>query len=92
MNPKTNIKLRLIVMNYLIFAVWGSYLCSLGIYLSRLGMGAQIGQFFAIRSIVFSSSLFAVFMAISSAGMPMLTSFDFIMSNVAASSLFFGCA
>ncbi len=52
MNPKTNIKLRLIVMNYLIFAVWGSYLCSLGIYLSRIGMGAQIGQFFAIQGIV----------------------------------------
>ena len=52
MNPNTNIKLRLIVMNYLIFAVWGSYLCSLGIYLSRIGMGAQIGQFFAIQGIV----------------------------------------
>ena len=51
-----------------------------------------IGQLFAIKSIVFSSSLFAVFMAISSAGMPMLTSFAFIVSNVAASSLFFGCA
>ena len=52
MNPKTNLKIRLIVMNYLIFAVWGSYLCSLGIYLSRIGMGAQIGQFFAIQGIV----------------------------------------
>ena len=52
MNPKTNLKLRLIVMNFLIFAVWGSYLCSLGIYLGRVGMGAKIGQFFAIQGIV----------------------------------------
>ena len=52
MNPKSNIKLRLIVMNFLIFAVWGSYLCSLGIYLSRVGLSDKIGQFFAIQGIV----------------------------------------
>lgn len=46
------IKLRLIVMNFLIFAVWGAYLCSLGIYLGRIGMGASIGRFFAIQGIV----------------------------------------
>ncbi|MBQ0024276.1 MAG: MFS transporter [Bacteroidales bacterium] len=45
-------RLRLIVMNFLIFAVWGSYLCSLGIYLGRVGMGAKIGSFFAIQGIV----------------------------------------
>ena len=46
------IKFRLIVMNFLIFAVWGAYLCSLGIYLSRIEMGAHIGKFFAIQGIV----------------------------------------
>ncbi|MCR5645748.1 MAG: MFS transporter [Bacteroidales bacterium] len=46
------IKFRLIVMNFLIFAVWGAYLCSLGIYLGRVGMGAHIGRFFAIQGIV----------------------------------------
>ena len=46
------IKFRLIVMNFLIFAVWGAYLCSLGIYLGRVGMGANIGKFFAIQGIV----------------------------------------
>ena len=39
-------------MNFLIFAVWGAYLCSLGIYLGRIGMGAHIGKFFAIQGIV----------------------------------------
>ena len=46
------IKFRLIVMNFLIFAVWGAYLCSLGIYLSKIGMGANIGKFFANQCIV----------------------------------------
>ena len=47
-----SIKFRLIVMNFLIFAVWGAYLCSLGIYLGSIGMGANIGKFFAIQGIV----------------------------------------
>ena len=52
MNPQSNLKIRLIVMNFLIFAVWGAYLCSLGIYLGRVGMGAKIGQFFAIQGVI----------------------------------------
>ena len=48
----TLLKSRLIAMNFLIFAVWGAYLCSLGIYLGRVGMGPQIGSFFAIQGIV----------------------------------------
>ncbi len=52
MNSKTNIKIRLIVMNFLIFASWGAYLCSLGVYLGRNGMGPKIGSFFAIQGIV----------------------------------------
>ena len=46
------LKFRLIVMNFLIFAVWGAYLCSLGIYLKRIGMSELIGNFFAIQGIV----------------------------------------
>ena len=46
------VKFRLIVMNFLIFAVWGAYLCSLGVYLDNIGMGLQIGAFFAIQGIV----------------------------------------
>ena len=48
----TLLKSRLIAMNFLIFAVWGAYLCSLGIYLGKMGMGPQIGSFFAIQGIV----------------------------------------
>jgi len=57
------IKFRLIVMNFLIFAVWGAYLCSLGIYLGRIGMGANIGKFFAIQGIESSSGISAIFAA-----------------------------
>ena len=46
------IKFRLIVMNFLIFAVWGAYLCSLGVYLGNIKMGDNIGSFFAIQGIV----------------------------------------
>ena len=52
MNQKTNIKIRLTVMNFLIFAVWGAYLCSLGIYLDHIGMGKNTGHFFAVQGIV----------------------------------------
>lgn len=33
-----NIKLRLTVMNFLEFAVWGAYLTSMGTYLATHGM------------------------------------------------------
>jgi len=48
-----NIKLRLIVMNFLQYAIWGSWLISLGAYLSG-GLdfsGLQIGSFFATMGI-----------------------------------------
>ena len=45
-------KNRLIVMNFLIFAVWGAYLCSLGVYLGNINMGSNIGAFFAVQGIV----------------------------------------
>lgn len=49
---KSNITLRLILMNFLEFAVWGAYLTSLGRYLGQIGMGPQIKWFFAMQGIV----------------------------------------
>lgn len=39
-------------MNFLQFAVWGSYLTSMGSYLARIGMGENIGLFYAMQGIV----------------------------------------
>ncbi len=47
-----NLKSRLIVMNFLEFAVWGAYLTCMGNYLGRAGMGAEISWFYAIQGIV----------------------------------------
>lgn len=46
------IKVRLAVMNFLEYAVWGAYLTSLGSYLSEIGLDGNIGIFFAIQGIV----------------------------------------
>lgn len=47
-----NIRLRLIVMSFLEFAVWGAYLTSLGNFLARNGLQEQIGWFYCIQGIV----------------------------------------
>ena len=47
-----NLKLRLIVMNFLEFAVWGAYLTSMGGYLFSHGLAEQVGWFYAIQGIV----------------------------------------
>ena len=47
-----NLKLRLIVMNFLEFAVWGAYLTCMGAYLAGHGMGGQIGYFYAVQGFV----------------------------------------
>lgn len=47
----SNIKFKLIVMNFLEFAAWGAYLTSLGRYLGQIGMGPQIKWFFAMQGI-----------------------------------------
>ncbi len=47
-----SLKTRLSVMNFLEFAVWGAYLTSMGNYLGRAGMGAEISYFYAIQGIV----------------------------------------
>ena len=49
-----NIKLRLTVMNFLEFAVWGAYLTSMGTYLATHGMATNIGWFYSIQGIVSS--------------------------------------
>ena len=43
---------KLILMNFLEFAVWGAYLTSLGRYLGNIGLGSQIKWFFAMQGIV----------------------------------------
>ncbi len=47
-----NVTFRLILMNFLEFAVWGAYLTSLGRYLGHIGLGHQIKWFFAMQGIV----------------------------------------
>lgn len=47
-----NVKLRLTVMNFLQFAVWGAYLTSMGSYLAGVGMASNIGLFYAVQGIV----------------------------------------
>ncbi len=47
-----HIKFRLIIMNFLQFAVWGAYLTSMGSYLANAGQGANIGVFYAMQGIM----------------------------------------
>ena len=47
-----NLKLKLIVMNFLEFAVWGAYLTCMSRYLATHGMGTHIGIFYSIQGIV----------------------------------------
>ena len=47
-----SLKTRLIVFNFLEFAVWGAYLISMGTYLFDHGMKTQIGWFYSIQGIV----------------------------------------
>jgi len=47
-----NIKLRLTAMNFLQFAVWGSYLVCIGNFLGRVGLGDYISWFYVAQGIV----------------------------------------
>lgn len=47
-----NLKVRLALMNFLEFAVWGAYLTCMGNYLGKAGLGEQIAWFYAIQGIV----------------------------------------
>ena len=46
------IKFRLIVMNFLQFAVWGAYLTCMGNYLGAAGMDNEISWFYVIQGLV----------------------------------------
>ena len=47
-----NLKVRLALMNFLEFAVWGAYLTCMGNYLGKAGLGEHIAWFYAIQGIV----------------------------------------
>lgn len=47
-----NTKLRLTVMNFLEFAVWGAYLTSMGGYLAQVGLAENIGWFYSVQGFV----------------------------------------
>ena len=49
---KSNIGIRLIIMNFLQYAIWGAYLTSMGGFLARVGLGTQIWLFFATQGFV----------------------------------------
>ena len=45
-------RIRLAIMSFLQFAVWGAYLTSMGTYLSTVGLGAKIGYFYSMQGVV----------------------------------------
>lgn len=47
-----NLKVRLALINFLEFAVWGAYLTSMGRYLGNVGMSMDIGWFYSMQGIV----------------------------------------
>ncbi len=47
-----SLKLRLTILSFLQFAVWGAYLTSMGNYLGSVGLGSKIGLFYAMQGIV----------------------------------------
>ena len=52
MASNTAMKTRLIVMNFLEFAVWGCYLVSMGIYLGSVNLGDHIFWFYTGQGLV----------------------------------------
>ncbi len=47
-----NLKTRLIIMNFLEFAVWGAYLTCMGRYLGNIGLSTEIGWFYSMQGVV----------------------------------------
>ena len=47
-----NLKIRLSVLTFLEFGVWGAYLTCMGNYLGVAGLGSEISWFYAIQGIV----------------------------------------
>ena len=52
MKPSTILKCRLATMSFLEFAVWGSYLISLGNFLAHAGLEKEIYWFYTVQGIV----------------------------------------
>lgn len=51
-NMDKQIRLRLILMNFLQWAIWGAYLTSMGSFLVSAGLSSKIGIFYAMQGIV----------------------------------------
>lgn len=49
---KNAVSVRLLILLFLEYAVWGAYLTSIGRYLALVGLGSQIKWFFALNGIV----------------------------------------
>ncbi len=47
-----SVRLRLTVLSFLQYAVWGAYLTSIGGYLARVGLGGYISWFFCIQGLI----------------------------------------
>ena len=47
-----SLKLRLTILNFIEFAVWGAYLTSMGTYLASAGLAENIGFFYSVQGIV----------------------------------------
>lgn len=52
MNSNRSLKIKLAAMNFLEFAVWGSYLISLGNFLAGVGLEKEIYWFYTVQGIV----------------------------------------
>ena len=47
-----SLKIRLATLGFLEFAVWGSYLVSLGLFLGSVGLGDYVFWFYTVQGIV----------------------------------------
>lgn len=45
------ITIKLVMLCFLEFVIWGAYLTSMGIYLFKVGMGDRVGWFFAMQGV-----------------------------------------
>ena len=52
MSKTSVVKTQLAAMNFLEFAIWGSYLTCIGNYLGANGLGGQISLFYAVQGVV----------------------------------------
>ncbi len=47
-----NTRIRLTLLSFLQYAVWGAYLTSMGTYLAGIGLAGRIGLFYAVQGVV----------------------------------------